>query len=165
MVLKNYYHLINDSWSEYIESRLGERVVKLSLWAFVFKYFQEFKEKQGPSTSVTFAPRLYSDTSNLCYHTHAPGQHMVLPPGPTPSAPKQWKSDVQRVRTRSLLSAWECHSRKPITKKRVQQYRSSAIWKHACQCTDGVSATQKAAENFSTLQEQIPYCQTYYTLP
>ena len=66
MVLKNYYHLINDSWSEYIESRLGERVVKLSLWAFVFKYFQEFKEKQGPSTSVTFAPRLYSDTSNLC---------------------------------------------------------------------------------------------------
>ena len=66
MVLKNYYHLINDSWSEYIESRLGERVVKLSLWAFVFKYFQEFKEKQGPSTSFTFAPRLYSDTSNLC---------------------------------------------------------------------------------------------------
>ena len=35
------------------------RVDKPSAWATVFQYFRQFKEKQWPSFSGSFAPRLY----------------------------------------------------------------------------------------------------------
>ena len=60
----------------------GVRVEKPLMWAVVFKYFRQFKEKQWPSTLVIFAPRLYN-----CYnHSHAPGPHMWPSPGPGPDS-------------------------------------------------------------------------------
>ena len=46
----------------------------------------------GQAPFVTFVPRLY----NSYNHAHVPDPLMwpSQGPGPTPSAPKQWKSDV-----------------------------------------------------------------------
>ena len=69
--------------------------------------FDNSRENNGQATFVTFAPRLYN--LNHYNHAHAPGPHMgpTRSPGPwphskcsktvevTPSAPKQWKSDVR----------------------------------------------------------------------
>ena len=86
--------------------------VNVQRCARVFKYFRQFKEKRGPVTFCDFAPRLYNRYNHA--HWHAPCPHKW----PTPSAPKQWRSDVPtrliRVKT---LSARDCHWRNPRKKK------------------------------------------------
>ena len=76
-------------------------------------------------------------------------------PGQSSSSPKQWKSDGH-VKIYNSASA-----RSPLTKsKKKKNYREhSNIKKHACQCTDGLSAMQNgrgAADSFSTHQESNP---------
>ena len=82
-----------DSFVTYKQSGPGGWGLKnpLALPLF-FKYFREFKEKQRPGTFAILAPRLY----NRYNHADVPGPHMWQSPGPgpAPSAPKQWKSDV-----------------------------------------------------------------------
>ena len=74
--------------------------------------------------------------------------------GPSSSSPKQWKSDG-RVKIYNSVSA-----RSPLTKsKKKKILESAAIYKCACQCTDGLSAAQNgrgAAERFSTHHESNP---------
>ena len=50
----------------------GKSFEKPSLWALVFKYFRQFKEKQGPSTFCHFCSELYHRYN----HADAPGSHM-----------------------------------------------------------------------------------------
>ena len=58
-------------------------------------------------------------------------------PGPSSSSPKQCKLDG-RVKIYNSVSA-----RSPLTKsKKEKLYRAQQYKKRACQCTDGLSATQ-----------------------
>ena len=42
-----------------------------------------------------FQALMFRSYTNAIITAHAPGQHIGLSPGlPTPSAPKEWKSDV-----------------------------------------------------------------------
>ena len=83
----------------------------------------------------------------------------VLDPGPTPSAPKQWKSDVHvkslnPVRARSKMTKSKEHSNIKSTQ--------------TCQCTAWLSATQNgqgAAENFFTVLESNPSRLTHCKSP
>ena len=76
----------------------------------------------GQAISGTFVPRLY----NSYNHARAPGQHMwlhygrVLAHGPTPSAPKWWKSDVY------VKSYIPVRARLPLTKSKEEKLIESA---------------------------------------
>ena len=99
-------------------------VEKPSLWAIVFKYFPQFKEKQWPNTFVIFAPRLWRWLYN-CLITpmrYAPGRHMWQSQGPWPDSKCSKTVEVGclcygfKVQT---LSEQDRHWRNP---KRLQQY-------------------------------------------
>ena len=64
-------------------------------------------------------------------------------PGPSPSAPKQWKSDVQRE-----IATDEIQERNII--------ESAAILKRACQCTDGISAMQNEFQHPPGIETMSP---------
>ena len=89
-------------------------VEKSSQLALVFKYFGQFMGQAlfghflGGSTITIITPNV----------AHVPGQHMwpqsahrcgqILAQGPTPSVPKQLKSDVHMFRVK-ILSAQDVH--------------------------------------------------------
>ena len=71
---------------------------------------------------------------------HLPGLHMWASAGlgPNSSSPKQWKLE-NSIKIYNSVSA-----RLPLTKsKKEKTIESTAMLKRACQCTDGLSATQK----------------------
>ena len=70
------YHVMQKT-----QHQSGEWGLKNPLaWPSFFKYFRQFKEKQRPSTFVTFALRIY----NSYNHAHAPGSSPSLWPSPGP---------------------------------------------------------------------------------
>ena len=66
------------------------KVEKTSQWALVFKYFQ------GKTMAKPFLPLLLrgSTIAIIMHMLQASTCGRVRAPGPTPSAPKQWKSDI-----------------------------------------------------------------------
>ena len=94
--------------------KVSLRVEKHSLWAIIFQVFLtiEGKTMAKPFDIAIIMP---IGQVRICGR--------VRPPGPTPSAPKQWKSDVH-VRDKTL-SARDCHRRN--IKARVTQQRVSAV--------------------------------------
>ena len=106
--------------------------------------FEKLRKREATDLAVS---QLRGSTIAII-SAHVPGQHMWASagPGPSSSSPKQWKSDG-RVKIYNSVSA-----RSPLT-KRAQQYKKR---RRACQCTDGLSATQNGrgvAEGFSTHQD------------
>ena len=83
---------VGRQFKPYLTTVWGMRVEKPSQLALVLKYFRKF---MGQAPIVTFALRLY----NSYNHALAPGPHTwpslgLLGHSPTPSAIKQWMSDV-----------------------------------------------------------------------
>ena len=76
--------------------------MKNPLYGPLFSSFLDnSRTSKGQAPFVNFTPRLRR-LYNGYNHAHAPGLHtwpspglLRLAPGPTPSAPKQWKSDVK----------------------------------------------------------------------
>ena len=57
--------------------------------------FPVFSRCKGKTMAKPFQALMFRSYTNAIITAHAPGQHIGLSPGlPTPSAPKEWKSDV-----------------------------------------------------------------------
>ena len=96
----------------------GVRFEKPSQWAIVLKYFQYFKEKQWPSTFVTFAPRLRLVGSTIAIIMpicHASTYGQVLAPGQTWA----WLKGLQNSGSRILCYGLKSCQCKIITEKKL----------------------------------------------
>ena len=114
----------------------------------LFSNIWQFKEKQWPGTSAILALRFY----NRCNHARLQGPHMWLSPGPGPDS--KCSKTVEAGCSCYELKPSACHCE--IVTDKIQEeenYREHSNITSACQCTDGLSATQSglAAAEVSTL--------------
>ena len=105
------YHVMQKT-----QHQSGEWGLKNPLaWPSFFKYFRQFKEKQRPSTFVTFALRIY----NSYNHAHAPGSSPSLWPSPGPWPDSKCSKTVE-------VRYWcyelkHCQRRSPLTKSKREK--------------------------------------------
>ena len=128
-----------------------ENWMEMSLgWPLFFQYFQQFRQKNGQAFWGEAIQSLYS----LRYTTHMPGPHkwQCPGPGPTPSASKQWKSDVH-IENKTPCQRVHCWRNSRRNSNRAQQYINARV------SPLKISATQNGrgtAESFVTLRETNP---------
>ena len=127
--------------------RVGKLNGNVSWLASVFSVFSTIQAKKWPSLLR------WGNTISL-FTTHMPGPHkwQCPGPGPTPSASKQWKTDVY-VESKTPCQRVHCWRNSRRNSNRAQQYINARV------SPLKISATQNGrgtAESFVTLRETNP---------